>query len=59
MIQKLSDKKLVLIGDYYHVKASLEASKLGLIEIPMYMSTIEEETSKAICKRLQLKEKIA
>ncbi|KRX03462.1 hypothetical protein PPERSA_02841 [Pseudocohnilembus persalinus] len=59
MIQKLSDKKLVLIGDYYHVKASLESSKLGLIEIPMYMSTIEEETSKAICKRLQLKEKIA
>lgn len=58
LISKLTDKKLILIGDFYHVKASLESSKIGLIEIPMYMSTIEEETSKAICLKDELKKRI-
>lgn len=58
MISKLSDKKLILIGDFYHVKASLESSKIGLLEIPMYMSTVEEEYSKGICFKSDLKEKI-
>ena len=54
-MEKLSDKKLILIGDFYHVKASLESSKLGLIEIPLYMSIIEEEYSKGICFKSDLK----
>ncbi|KAL4426459.1 hypothetical protein ABPG74_004465 [Tetrahymena malaccensis] len=44
----LSNKKLVLSGDFFHVKASSLSSKIGYIEIPQYFSKIEENVSKGM-----------
>lgn len=47
--KKLSDKKLILGGDYFHAKASvLSTNILDRIEFPFYLSIVEEDAARYV-----------
>ncbi|EGR31457.1 hypothetical protein IMG5_109060 [Ichthyophthirius multifiliis] len=54
----LSNKKLILSGDFFHVKASYLSSRLGYLEIPKYFSLIEENISKGMIIQEKLNQKM-
>ncbi|CAD8138482.1 unnamed protein product [Paramecium pentaurelia] len=56
---KLSDKKLVLGGDFFHSKASvLSANIMKQVEVPLFLSMLEEEAAKGVFYEYDLFEKI-
>ncbi|CAD8136459.1 unnamed protein product [Paramecium octaurelia] len=56
---KLSDKKLVLGGDFFHSKASvLSANIMQQVEVPLFLSMLEEEAAKGVFYEYDLFQKI-
>jgi hypothetical protein len=46
-IQKyFNDGKILLAGDFFHTKASKVGSETGVVEVPYYLSIIEESLAK-------------
>ncbi|KAM3128399.1 hypothetical protein pb186bvf_019527 [Paramecium bursaria] len=53
--KKLSDKRLILGGDYFHAKASvLSTNILDRIEFPFYLSIVEEDAARYVFYQKQL-----
>jgi len=41
-----NDGKILLAGDFFHTKASKVGSEIGIVEIPYFLSIIEESLAK-------------
>lgn len=54
----IKDKYLVLGGDYLHIRGSVLASEIGVLDLPHYLSGSEIALCKQVYLRDELRKKI-